>query len=544
MPRVEPSDALRTRIFSSPEYLALIADLDQQAAAGGALTLPSDLSPTDGPFRLTTSAAAPQAERTGHTGAEPTPLRRGALPPWARVALPAAAAVVVALGGGYAALRNATSGGQTTSSGISTIGAPNQTGAPLSAGARVVYERGGTLWSAPELGGYLAQALTPRDVRVAGWAVAPLTGGSGARTIAYLDQTGALHIIRSDGQSDHVVAHATTGTPDANFWSGATGQALSAGLAWSPDGTRLAYLAANANGGTVLHLLQADGTGDHAINASAVNASSSTLSAIATWSVDSQWLAYTQTAGDAQSLWALNLSTSAATQVAAQADPASVGTTVRQIAWAGTTSAPTLTWAAGTTDGLTGVFVARPGGAAQRLSPAGIQLTAADFSSNAGEWLAANGTTIYLASPQSGAWTSADTASAPVSHIVWSPDGAYAALSGGGQVGFWSAERGVLPLTQAASDTAVPVWSPDGQRLAYSTGDRVILLKLYNGGMAGSMVVLQAAGTSAIRWAPDGQSVAVALPSGVLVVASNGSAPHLVDTHTPDGGALAWSVAR
>jgi hypothetical protein len=531
MPRVEPAEALRARIFTSPEYLALIAELEQQELPA---TIPPDLASADGPFRLTADSAS----------AGPTPLRRANLPPWARVALPAAAAVVVALGGGYAALRHANPNGQANNGGISTIGAPGQTGVPLTAGARVVYERDGTLWSAPELGGYLAQALTPKGVRVAGWAVAPLAGGSGARSIAYLDQTGALHIIRSDGQSDHTIAHAAKGTLDDAFWNGPTGQALGASLAWSPDGTRLAYLVANANGGTILHVLRADGTGDHPINASAVKVAPGTLTRVASWSADSKWLAYTQVTGGAQSLWTLQVATDAATQVAAQADPANADATVRQLAWAGTSGAPLLTWATGNANGLTGIFVASPGGAAQRLSPAGIQLSAADYSGSAGEWLAANGTTIYLASPQSGAWTPTDTAGAPVSRIVWSPDGAYAALAGGGQIGLWSMDSGVLPVMHAASDTAAPVWSADSQRLAYSTDETVILLKLYNGGMASSVVSLQAAGARAIRWAPDGQSVAVALPTGVLIVASNGTAPHLVDTHAPDGGALAWSVAH
>ncbi|MBF6590588.1 MAG: zf-HC2 domain-containing protein [Ktedonobacterales bacterium] len=545
LPRVAPPAALRARLFRSPEYQAILADLDaRDASQRDASGAPPLLFPTPQPAHDTPSPLSAGAAQGATVGAEAMP-RRGSLPPWARVALPAAAAVALALGGGYAALHRAPSSRTTTGHGISTFGDPGQNGIPLAAGPRVVYERSGTLWSAQERGGSLAQALTPQGTRVAGWAVSPLVSASNARLVVYVDaRTGAIHLIRSDGQGDRVIGSVSGGiTLDASFWASARGQAINAGLSWSPDAARIAYLATDATGNMRLHVMNADGSNDQAITAGAP-----ALPSAATWSGDSLWLAFTQTSQVGQTLWALDVNRQRSYQIAAQADPTDTRAAVTRITWLATPGNPALTWAARDGESITGIFAAHvlSGTSAQRLTPDATSLTAADFSATngGGTWLAANGSAIFTVAPFGAGWAPAGTAPAAISHIAWAPTGAYAALAGGGQVALWSASQGMLPVSHPISGAVAPVWSSDGLRLAYTTGDGVTLLRLYNGGLAATVAQVRAPGATAVRWAPDSQSFAVAMPSGVLVVASNGTAPRLVDTSPADGGALAWSNAR
>jgi hypothetical protein len=537
MPRVEPPEALRPRIFDSPEYRALLEELAHDSGSTPSLAAyAAEPFASEVPFRLNPEDPGQAMPPAGLIAGQ----RRSSLPPWARVALPAAAAVVLALGGGYVMLQRAT-GGQTSGHGISTIGAPSQTGVPLAGGPRVVYKHDGALWSALEQGGYLAQQLTPQGTLVAGWAVAPITNGdASARYIAYIDaQTGALHIIRSDGQNDRIIGHTTSGSLASDFWMSAAGHVLAGGIAWSPNGSQITYLASDGDGAFALHLINADGTGDRAL-------ASGAIAAAPVWSADGHWLAYAETTPGARSIWAVQISSGHAAQLAARADADDAQAAPEQLTWITSTgtSTPILTWVARDAGAITGIFAAASNADAQRLSPQVVRLSAAAFDTHRGRWLAANGTAISTVSPGGAAWAAAGEASIAVKQIVWSSTGDYAALAGDGQIALWSATQGMLPVAHPASGTVVPVWSPDGSRIAYASGRSIILLKLYNGGMAATVVTVPAPGAQAVRWAPDGQSVAIAESTGVLVVANDGSAPHLIDTHAADGAVLGWSIAR
>ncbi|MFI5274717.1 MAG: anti-sigma factor family protein, partial [Ktedonobacterales bacterium] len=193
LPRYEPSDELRQRIFGSPEFAAILHDMDGAApgkrgtvisgpsprssaalhyddyARGGhdrpleALSVPASSSADDGaptPLHPASADVSGEAadEQHGRTGA----------PQWMRVGLAAAAAVALLAGSGLIIKQSLGQspavGGR--SGGISNVGqAPGQQ--PLAAGARVIFERSGALWSAPEHGAGLATQLTPAGVSVA-----------------------------------------------------------------------------------------------------------------------------------------------------------------------------------------------------------------------------------------------------------------------------------------------------------------------------------------------------------------------------------------
>ncbi len=294
LPFIEPPSDMRDRFFNSPRYLKL-------------------------------------AEARAHPRNFITPLT---------AALVAAAMLVVALGGALLIRQGVFAPQQATKSGtMTTIGNPGD-GAPLPAGPRLIYERGGALWSAAESGAGLPRQLTPAGIQVAGWSVSP-----NGRAVIYIDaHTGALHAIRADALNDTVIGTVTGGkAPPAGFWSTATGVAIAGGLAWSPDNTRVAYVA-QGNGGAALHVMNATGAAD-----TVAQSVTGGLIGHPLWSADSVYIAYTISpapASDVQGLAVYNVTTAVVTPIAAPADANAPTAIVGQLAWLPNHTPATLTWAA------------------------------------------------------------------------------------------------------------------------------------------------------------------------------------------------------
>src|SRR5262249_50285600 len=159
---------------------------------------------------------------------------------------------------------------------------------PLAAGQRLLFLRGGILWSAPESPASSAatasapQQLTPTNAQVVAWSVSPAGHGSGGKLVAWIDaKTNQLHLVRADGLTDTVVVRVAS-----------AGQALSpatvSSLIWSPDGSQLAFVSQDASGALTMRILTVSGP-DTATGAqlSAPFAVSSLVGA-PVWSADSK----------------------------------------------------------------------------------------------------------------------------------------------------------------------------------------------------------------------------------------------------------------
>lgn len=557
LPRYEPSDDLKLRIFGSPEFAAILQGLEDQPAAtrGPVVSQPiaeaqpaaeGQFAPTE-PQLVARAAGSPaQLPRTGLDARR----ARGGAPPWLRVALPAAAAVVIMLGSALLIKQgfwHSTTPGKPSISNVGSF----QSQPPLAAGTRVVFERGGALWSAPEHGVGVAQQLTPAGVQVgASWAVSPIrSNGSGGDSVAYVDlKTGSIHVVRADDQRDHVVGQqlAPKGSISAAFWSSAEGQTLLGSLAWSPDGSRLAYLTdAAGTGYTALNIVNADGSGQQAVN----GASGASLS-LATWSPDGQRIAFVQTAAASQSVWDYNVTQRQGRELSASAEPGgNITAVVRQLGWMAASFGPAVTWASGdaTSGNITGLFADRVLQDTQprALVQSGATFTAADFSAarNSGTWLLGDNSGLYAISAIFPGRAQLATVPDGVRSIAWSPDGTAAAyVTGGGDLHVWV--RAEMPL-EARSVATQPglAWSPDSSAVAFVSGGHVGIVQMANGQIAGTAMVSGLDAPSALAWAPDGQALAVSTGSGVSLVSANGTSATPVDTHAADG-ALGWSVAR
>ncbi len=513
-PLIEPPAELRARIFESDEFAALMRELDQES--------PSSTENTLATARLRKNS--------------------GLSPVWTRALLPVAAALTLTLGGALVAKEtilapSSPSGAQQPA----TYGAP--TGVrPLAAGSRVVYEHGGRLWSAPASGPGLAQPLTPTNVTVGAWSVSPLGGSSGGKVVAYLDaRTGSLHVIRADDQNDTRIGSATPTHPAAALWSSAAGHALSqGGIAWSPDGSRIAYLAVNAAGGTTAHLINADGTNDRALNAS-----SAAITSRLVWSADSLHLAYTVGNGQSVALRAYDLVTEKTATVATAADPQAPGATFGTIAWLPSTLTPGVTWTAQSSSGGTSVFSrVLAGGDTIRLGGTDA-IAAADYVASGadGAWVLASGSGVRVVSAATGAVTASATASDTVQRVAWSPDGQTVAFVAGSSLSIWHLGSDPVAVASNVSATITPVWSADGSQLAYLAGNTVVSARLAGGSVQQVTVLATNTTATAMAWAPDSHTLAISTAHGTVVVSTEGTGARSVDTASPDDGILAWSVA-
>lgn len=567
LPRYEPADDLRARIFGSAEFAAIVQSLDEQGA--GALrpavmshpvtrprVMPEEWVGRNGHDRPLTVPPTPivaQADTTDKTADQvdgrPAALRtRGGAPPWTRVALSAAAVLVLMLGSALLIKQGFSHPDRAGRLTISQVGQPGGI-APLAAGARVVYARDGALWSAPEHGPGLASQLTPGGVVVgAGWAVAPLANGSGGSHVAYIDlKTGRVHIVRSDDQQDHIVGGAVAPAVmiAPSFWTSAEGQTILAGLAWSPDGSQLAYLADVAGTGTTtVIVVHADGTATATIDAVA-----GVSDAMLTWSPDGQRVAFVQVSAGSQSIWDYNVGTQQVRQLSTAAEPGGSSTAVvRALGWLPAAAGPAVTWASGSPAGAyTGVFVRRVlgDGAAQRLTATGRSFAAAAYTASLtnGTWLLGDGAELMSISAPSG-FVERLAVAGGVRAVAWAPDGSAAALvTGAGELRLWLRGAGLIPIASGVSAQSAPAFSPSGAQLAYLVAGQVRLVRV-SGGVAGAPHgVAGLSGATALAWAPDSQRLALALAGGVAIVDADGSVVSQVDAHTPASG-LVWSMAR
>jgi anti-sigma factor RsiW len=494
-PMVAPDDSLRDRLFSSDEYKALLRE--QQEAAD---------APTEKTRRII-AALHPNS------------------PLWSKALLPIAAAVALALLLTVLARQGILPGSVANHPAATTVpfSGPGQNGAPLAAGPRVVYLHDGRLWSAPEQGPGLAQPLTPEGVTVGAWAVSPLNGSSGAARVAYVDtKTSALHLIRSDGQSDKTLDVKASG-----------------GLSWSPDGARLAYFAPGDNGASILHIMNADGSGDRMIGAD-----SSTADA-PTWNADGSGLAWTQTYQNAQSVWSYKVADNSSHQLATSADPQDAQATVARLAWLPGALQLTVTWSTIHNSAITGLFSASATGAtpAQRLTPAGTAYGAADYTParSVGVWLVASGKELSEVVATTLGLKLVASASDAVTAIAWSPTGNVAAVTTAGQLSLWSPGRGLTPVENA--QTGAVAWSADGQSLAYAIADGAKMIKISGGAVSASRLISDAAKITTIVWAPDGKRVALATESAIMIATTDGATQKQVDDVRASEGYLSWSIA-
>ncbi|HEV2235737.1 MAG TPA: hypothetical protein VGR57_03665, partial [Ktedonobacterales bacterium] len=329
----------------------------------------------------------------------------------------------------------------------------------------------------------------------------------------------------------------------ATVWGTAEGQAILAGLVWSPDGSQIAFLSdPSATGMVTLRVARADGT------RAAVTISSLAVGlAQAAWSPDGTRVAWAQADPSGQSVWDHNLTTNQSRRLGSAGPDANA--TVRALAWLAADQGPAVTWAAADpASGLvTGVYLSQvpQGSDARPLTASGQRFTAAAFSAaQGGLWLLGDTGATYTLAPLAG--TLAPVAGLPggAAAIAWSSDGALAAVLGAtGDLRVW-ARGGHGALVASGVSAGVPLaWSPDGSALAFVSGGQLALAHLSAGTSGSTTLVATLTAVTSIAWSPDGTTFAAGGDDGVTRGLADGTGLTPVDTHAPRGPVV-WSLAR
>ncbi|GAC1565291.1 MAG: hypothetical protein NVS3B14_02520 [Ktedonobacteraceae bacterium] len=497
LPRVSPDAALRERIFSSPEFLELTGT-EQESGSPIEWTVPK--MPARRPRRDTPGRPHLVAIPGGRSTA-PTPTVKIAARPRRRgrgfrimiAAIAAALIVAIGIGAliGASALFHPTT---TANNGSITPPANGPQGAgPLSAGTRFVFLRGGALWSELADGSSTqADRLTPDGVTVAThWTVsAPLPGRVAGDMVAYIDlQKAYVHIINSDGQEDTRINQALlkADVSPTSVWDTGTGTTILNSLAWSPDGSQLAFVADPTNTGKTHLYLYSRITGK--VTQVPVTAPGSVSHP--SWSPDGARLAFEVSQQGATSIFDYNISNRGLLTVAEGiGSKATAGEGVLTVDWSPNVDLPAITWSVGSIGQVRSLWVHHVG----IDSSAGAQeILAGDFAqaiysrsghSGIGSWLV-----ITSIAGQAGDIWRIDvtqdsnliqlTRGKQVNFAEWSPDGASIGYldtlsEGVGAFHIVNASTAIdATVASGVTYDPAPAWSLDSQQVAYSTGTEI-----------------------------------------------------------------------
>jgi Putative zinc-finger/WD40-like Beta Propeller Repeat len=504
LPRVSPDPVLRNRIFSSPEFLELTGTFDMSGEAQKDWTVPE--LPVKTPRRDTPGrpqlVAIPGGRSTTPTPSiQPPPPRQSRNSRTLRtLVVVLAATIILAIGiGSFLGLNSWRSQTQITNNGAITPPTGPLQGGPLSAGVRFVFLRDGTLWSmVTSSSNRQADRLTPGNVTVAAnWVVSPAQPGRLAGDmLAYIDlQKAFVHIIRSDGQQDTIIKQPllrATIQP-ASVWDTDTGAKILNSLAWSNDGSMLAFVAdPTGNGQTRLFIYSTETGITQMVPLSATGSISHPV-----WSPDGIRVAFELINNGSVSIFDYNTQNHGLLTITNGLNY-QAGDTVLSLNWSPNLDQPAITWSVGVIGHVHSLWVRRVG-VGGAIEP--WRLLVGDYvqaiysrngNNNPGSWLvvtsvAGRAGDLWRIDVVPGSGFVRLTTGKQVDFAQWSTDGIHAdyldALSSGvGTLHVVDMRTGVDSLiAMGVVNDPAPAWSTDGLELVYSTGTRVGIVNLQAG---------------------------------------------------------------
>ncbi len=504
LPRVSPDPALRNRIFSSPEFFELTGTFDVSSEAYQRQTvpkLPASHSRRDTPGRPQLVAIPGGRSTTPTPSVQPSPSRQSRNSRTVRTLFVVlAATMILAIGiGSFLGFNSWRGQSQATNNGAITPPSNLLRSGPLSAGVRFVFLRGGALWSiVTSSSNKQADRLTPGNVTVAtNWVVSPAQAGrSAGDMLAYIDlQKAFVHIIRSDGQQDTIIKQPllNANIQPASVWDTDTGATILNSLAWSKDGSMLAFVAdPTASGQTRLYIYYIETGIVQIVPLSAKGSISHPI-----WSPDGIRVAFELANNGLVSIFDYNTQNQGRLTIISGLN-SQAGDTILSLNWSPSLEEPAITWSVGAIGHVHSVWVRRVGvgGAIQPwrlLAGDYVQaLYSPDGNNGVGSWLV-----VTSVEGQAGDLWRIDivpgsgfvrlTSFKQVSFAQWSTNGMYvdyldALSSGVGILHVVDIRTGAdTQIATGVVNDLAPAWSTHGQELVYSTGVRIGIVNLQAG---------------------------------------------------------------
>ena len=506
LPRVSPDPTLRNRIFSSSEFLELTGTFDMSGEAQKDWTVPK--LPANPPHRDTPGrpqlVAIPGGRSTTPTPSiqPPSPRQRWNSRTLRTLFVVLAATMILAIGiGSFLGLNSWRRQTQITSNGAITPPSGPLQGGPLSAGVRYVFLRDGALWSiVTSSSNKQADRLTPGNVTVAAnWVVSPAQPGRLAGDmLAYIDlQKAFVHVIRSDGQQDTIIKQPLLNTTiqPASVWDTDTGATILNSLAWSKDGSMLAFVADPSGTGQTRLYIYSTETGITQMVPMPLSAKGSISHPV--WSPDGIRVAFELVNNGSVSIFDYNTQNHGLLTITNSLN-SQAGDTVLSLDWSPSLDEPAITWSVGVIGHVHSLWVHRVGvgGAIEPWRLLVGDYVQAIYSRNGnnstGSWLvvtsvAGRAGDLWRIDVVPGSGFVRLTSGKQVNFVQWSTDGTHvdyldALSSGVGTFHVVDIRTGVdsLITTGVVNDPA-PAWSTVGQELMYSTGRRVGIVNLQAG---------------------------------------------------------------
>jgi WD40 repeat protein len=323
-------------------------------------------------------------------------------------------------------------------------------------------------------------------------------GRSAGDMLAYIDlQTASVHTIRSDGQQDTIIKQPLlkAGMQPTSVWDTDTGGTILNSLAWSKDGSMLAFVADPAGTGMTKLYIYSTETGTVQMVPLSGNGSVSHP----VWSPDGIRLAFELTNNRSISILDYNTQNhgllTITNNIKSQTNAAD---TVLTLDWSPSLDAPAITWSVGEIGHVHSLWVRRVGvdgaiGPRQLLVGDYVQAIYSRNGHNGiGSWLvvtsvAGRAGDVLRVDLTPGSGFVQLTSGKQVSFAQWSLDGTHvdyldALSSGVGALHIVNVISGVdsFIARSIVSDPA-PAWSTDGQELAYSTGTQIGVVNVQAG---------------------------------------------------------------
>lgn len=389
---------------------------------------------------------------------------------------------------------------------------------PIPDGIRLIFLRDGTLWSAPDNGGNGLRRLTPDTTSVAtGWTIRPaLPGHSAGNMLAYIDlQQGFVHTIHSNGQSDTALPQPLLKPgvqPDA-VWDTTTGTTILSSLAWSNDGSMLAFVAdPTGTGQTHLYIYTLDSR-----TVSSVPLPTNGAVARPVWSPNSTRVAFEFTQNGTMGIVDYNTQNHGLLTITSAINTAANPTdSVLTLNWSPDNAVPAITWSVGSIGHVRSVWwqqIGMAGKAAPQILVTGNYVQAVysqQGHSSTGDWLLVTSRADLPGDMQMVGETTLLhnlTSGKQVSFVQWSPDGtaidyleAVSSSLGRLHIVNISTDTDTQVATNVTS-TPSPAWSSDSKQLAYSTATQILLAHVQAGETSQSLKLSGPA--SALSWSVD-----------------------------------------